>query len=119
MSEQEEIESPWNVAQKRCWSHIETATQIMRVLETLKPIGVASVIPILADNCPTIMITPIDSGDLVHVRAVCRLIKDALHGENWEHMSINDEWVFRLKFSNITIDVMTRLTSVQQTTITL
>lgn len=101
----------WETAQRKCWTHVEVATNVTRLLDALKHIEVLSVIPILSDMNPTILITPDKSDSLEEMRRVIKSIADAVQTTSrWLTIPINDEWVFRLVTpSNITIDVMTQL----------
>lgn len=101
----------WELAQKKCWAHIETATAMMKVLDVLKELNVLQVIPILSDTSPTLMITPDGADDITSVKAITRYIKIALQADGpWLHLPINDEWVFRIKGpTGIVIDLLTRL----------
>lgn len=103
----------WETAQKKCWVHIEVATSMMKLLDVLKDLQVLSVIPVLSDTAPTLMITPDNPDDLISIRALTRCIKSAAQVDsNWVHTTCNNEWMFRLfAHNNITIDVMTRLPS--------
>jgi hypothetical protein len=113
-------ESIWGQAQRRCWSHVEVATQMMRTLESLKGCNALSVIPILSDVQPSIMITPDRADDLLAIKATCRYIKECLlTSAEWSKLSINDTWLLRLKHSNVTIDLMTRLPATKESPIEL
>lgn len=118
ITEEQPPPSIWTAAQQRCWSHVETATQMMKTLEALQGLHVTSVIPILSDTQPTLMVTPEGADDLISVKAVCRYIKSALlTSEEWLKLPINECWVLRLKASNVTVDLMTRLPCVVETKI--
>lgn len=101
-------------AQKKCWEHIEVATQMVGQLDALKEIRVKSVIPIISDNMPMLMITPECPDDIVKIKILCHCIRNALKVETeWEHIPRGDEWLLRLKIPPRTyIDVMTSLPSV-------
>lgn len=126
MKQTEEIStSPWTTAQQKCWSHVEVATNMTKLLDALKAMSVASVIPILSDNRPTLMLTPEDAGDIVNVKATIRLISKLLHEAGmveepvaWDKLPIGDEWMLRLTVgSGIIVDVMTRLPAIKESPI--
>ena len=108
-------------ARQRCWTHIETATKMIECLDLLKGIKVASAVPIISDVQPSLMITPEQPDNLLMIKILCRKIQDAMKVETeWQHLSINDAWLLRLKLpSRLTIDLMTRLTSVKESPISL
>lgn len=122
---QEQTLDHWSAAQQKCWTHVETSTQMMKTLDALKGLHVTSVIPILSDTTPTILLTPDNADDLVAVKATCRFITAALGHTDikfedgvWERLPINDEWVLRLRlFNRVLIDVMTRLPATKESPI--
>ena len=104
----------WKTAQQKCWTHVEVATQMMRTLEALDGLHATSVIPILSDTQPCLLITPDGADDIVSIKAVCRWIKAALQSDaDWNKLAINDEWLLRLKTGQVTIDILTRLPATQ------
>ena len=115
------LPSIWKTAEQKCWRHVETATGMMRLMTALGELPVTSVIPILSDINPTLMITPERCDDLAAVRAVCRLITVSLSVPNdWQRIPLNDEWMLRLNVeNNCNIDVMTRLPATKETPIEL
>lgn len=111
-------------AQQKCWEHVEVATTMTRTLEALRGLEATSLIPILSDNMPTLMITPDRANELIAVKAVIRWITNALeqsmirHSGEWERIPVNDEWTLRLRCDNrIIIDIMTRLPATKEATI--
>lgn len=111
----------WETASKKCWAHVETSTLVMRHIDLLKDVDVASVIPILSDTGPTLMVTPLEPDNLDAVRRLARLIKDKLAVEvEWTMHPVNNDWLLRLKCdTGVIIDVMTRVQAVKETPIKL
>lgn len=109
----------WETAQRTCWTHVEVATNVTKLLDLLKTIKVASVIPVISTQTPTIMLTPDRADDLNAVKAVCRLIKHAVQADTeWLKRPLNDEWLLTLKApQGITIDLFTRLPASKETPI--
>ena len=115
----------WTTAQQKCWSHVEVATTMTKILDVLKPVRVASVIPILSDSRPTLMLTPDNPGDIVAVKATVRLISKLLQDSDllpplaeWQKMPLGDEWMLRCATpTGINIDVMTRLAATKESPI--
>lgn len=111
-------------AQHKCWEHVEVATTMTRTLEALRGLDATSLIPILSDSMPTLMITPDRANELLAVRAIARWIIQALnnavisHDSEWDRIPVNDEWTLRLRCDNrIIIDIMTRLPATKEATI--
>lgn len=117
--------SPWLTAQQKCWDHVETATNMTKLLDALKSIEVTSVITILADSRPTLMLTPAEPADLTCIKATVRLISKNLaevemvdEPVEWQKIPIGDEWLLRCTtLSGISIDVMTRLPATKESPI--
>lgn len=90
----------------------------MRTLSSLEGLHVNSVIPIMSDTTPTLMIVPELADDLVAVRATCRFISTALQTDaEWKRLAINDEWVLRLQSGHLFVDVLTRLPATKESPI--
>lgn len=113
--------SLWKTAEQKCWRHVEIATAMMRLMTQLGELQVISVIPILSDTSPTLMITPECAGDLLSVKAICRLIAANLGVPNdWKQVAINDEWMLRLDIEGgVQVNVMTRLPATKESPIEL
>ena len=110
--------SVWKTAEQKCWRHVEVSTKMMRLMTALGELPVASVIPILSDHAPSLMITPDDASDLARIKAVCRVITASLGvAHEWQHITINDEWLLRLVIEGINIDIMTRLPATKESPI--
>jgi hypothetical protein len=113
---------PWTVAQQRCWSHVEVATNMTKTLDALRTLSVTAVIPIISDSRPTLMITPESADEVNNVRATMRVVSKNLQETGlignvakWEKHSIGDTWVLRLTTeAGIIIDLMTRISAVKE-----
>jgi len=113
------VSDVWTTAQQRCWTHVEIATKMTRMLEALKGLHATAVIPILSDNRPTLMITPNDAEDIVSIKATVRYISTALENVGpWQKLAIGGEWLVRLTTDGgIIVDVMTRLPATKESPI--
>lgn len=125
MNTETNVTSPWLTAQQKCWSHVETATNMTKLLDALKAIDIAAVITILSDSRPTLMLTPTKPADLMCIKATVRLITENLTEValvnslvEWQKIPIGGEWLLRCNtLSGITVDVMTRLPATKESPI--
>lgn len=115
----------WRGAQQSCWRHIAVATEMNTILEALHGLPVNSVIPLVSDTTPTLLIVPEANDDLLKVRALLRQIEHLLEtsgiefSASWSQIALNDEWLLRLQTKSIVIDIMTRLPATQETPLAL
>lgn len=86
---------------------------MMALVDSLKDLEVASVVPMITEVCPTLLIGPANGDNHEAVRNLCReLSKRAQqHGTAiWSKHAMNDEWLLRLHTeAGINVDILTRL----------
>ena len=94
---------------------------MVKLLDALRGIRVATIVPLLSDIAPSVFITPEYPADLVKIKILCHEIRNALNATtDWEYISLNQEWLLRLTVpSHICVDVSTRLPSVKEAPISL
>lgn len=101
---------PWAVATKQCWTQIETATKMAKVIEAMSDIPIEAVIPIISTIAPSILIQAAHPDEPEHLKELCIRIKSALQShDNWASFPNADFYHLRFKHDGISIDVQTQI----------
>ena len=110
-----------DIAQKKCWVHMEVATKMVDILNALRGIRMASATPLISDILPTLIVTPEYPDDVAALRFLCSKIKHALNADTeWLQIPVSDNWYLRLEVpGRINIDVMTRIPAYKEVPISL
>lgn len=83
---------------------------MIELLNLLKSVRVATVVPVMSDTSPCLLVSPEHSDDVTEIRALCRLISSVLNVSTWLHLNIADQWYFRLRLDDgVYIDVVSSL----------
>lgn len=111
------MNSEWKHAEEHCWRHVESASELQKVVKALCVLEVEGVIPVVSTIGPSIIITPHHHGDRDALRKFTEevfliLVEAGMVDETtaWTTHLSGDHWAVRIKTkTNIAIDIATSI----------